>query len=74
MSLFCADIREKSQIIDALTNLCVERLFRRLSKSLMFFLIDCWVFDVVVVVSYLIKGIDKTLIDGDNKQGNDYMV
>lgn len=33
--------------------LCVERLFRRLSRSLMFFLIDCCVFDVVVVVSYL---------------------
>ena len=28
-------------------------MFKRLSRSLMFFLIDCCVFDVVVVVSYL---------------------
>ena len=53
-----------TQVFDALTNLCVERLFRRLSRSLMFFLIDCCVFDVVVVVSYLTKGVDKILIDG----------
>ena len=34
----------------------------------MFFLIDCCVFDVVVVVSYLTNRIDKILIDGDNKR------
>ena len=32
--------------------LCEDRLLRRLSRSLMFFLMDCWVLEVLEVVWY----------------------